>query len=133
MKDILLYIWQLPQNLVGLVCQLIWPTQKSLYYKGKVVRVNANFPSGISLGNTIIVRTYPTNKYLWNTVKHEWGHTEQSRIYGWLYLFIVGIPSVCGNLWDRAFHKSWPWDKANKWYFNLPWEKGADKRGGVER
>ena len=133
MKNILLYIWQLPQNLVGLICQLIWPTEKSLVYKGKTVRVNSKFPSGISLGETIIVRKYPTNNSLWNVVKHEWGHTVQSKQWGWLYLIVIGLPSVCGNLWDRAFHKDWSYEDACEWYYNQPWEKDANIKGGVER
>lgn len=131
MKDFFLYIWQLPQNLLGLVLRVFYPAEKKLDYKGLVVRFNSRFPSGISLGKTILLRKYPTNQSLWNSVKHEYGHHIQSEKYGWLYLIIIGIPSITFNIWDRLFHDDDP--KWYYWYYNLPWEKDADEKGGVVR
>lgn len=57
----------------------------------------------------------------------------QSLYLGPLYILIIGIPSVIGNLWDRIAHKSWSNAKRIKWYYTLPWEYSADKLGGVSR
>lgn len=29
-----------------------------------------------------------------STIKHEYGHTIQSKYLGWLYLIIIGLPSI---------------------------------------
>jgi len=133
MKNLLLYLWQLPQNILGLILLILWPAQKSLVYKGVRVNINDKFPSGISLGEYIILKTFPYNAATWMSVKHEWGHTRQSRKWGWLYLIVIGVPSLLCNIWDRVAHKNWDWKKSYDWYYSLPWEKNADKYGEVKR
>ena len=66
-------------------------------------------------------------------MKHEYGHSIQSRILGPAYLLIIGIPSLLGNIYDRVFNKEWKYSKSCRWYYNQPWEKWADKLGGVDR
>ena len=131
MKDFWNYIWQLPQNLLGLLVKAFYKVDNRVIYKGSMVHVCNKFPGGISLGNTIIVKTYPTNKNLWDNVKHEYGHQKQSEEWGWLYLIVIGLPSIVFNIWDRLFHDDD--EKWVKWYYNLPWEKDADKKGNVSR
>lgn len=136
MKKVLLYIWQLPQNLLGLILLLIWKQTDIFQYKDKLIRVCKTFPSGISLGDIIIVKRYPFNNEAWKDVKHEYGHSVQSKYLGWFYLLIIGLPSLLGNIYDRLFHKNnTPIDYINSyhWYYNLPWEKWADKLGSVQR
>ena len=128
MKDILLYLWQLPQNLLGLILCLIYPDKFPTALKDVKVHVNQSFPSGISLGNYIIVKYVRPN-----TISHEYGHHLQSLKWGWLYLIVIGLPSLTGNIIDRLFHKKWDWLKREQWYYNQPWEKSADKLGGVKR
>lgn len=122
--QILLYIWQLPQNLVGIIIGLFYKTDNTLLYKDKVVRVCSKFPGGISLGNTLIVSKFPYNKQTWNTVKHEWGHTRQSILLGPLYLLVVGIPSL---IWAGIY------DKTKGSYFSFYTERWADKLSNVKR
>ncbi len=129
MKNILLYLWQLPQNLLGLFVIAFTGVQpcKALditYYRPKRGRF------GVSLGNYIIL-SYPYNNL--KTVQHEHGHQRQSLYLGWLYLIVIGLPSASGNLWDRAFHKHWNVTDREKWYYSLPWEAWADRLGGVTR
>ena len=129
-KEILLYIWQLPQNIVGLLLLLIYQHEKEYHrLKGRTFYFTTEMPSGISLGNYIIMNREDKE----DGMKHEYGHTIQSRILGPFYLLIIGIPSGCGNLIDQYCHKGWPWAKQMKWYYNLPWEKWADKLGHVKR
>ena len=137
MKEKLLYIWQLPQNLVGLICLLIWKKTGMVVYNGMKIRICKTFPSGISLGNYIIVNKYPFGRENgWNDIKHEYGHHLQSLKLGCLYLLVIGIPSLLGNIYDRIFHtkeNGWTPEQSYKWYYNQPWEKWADRLGDVKR
>lgn len=127
MKNILLYLWQLPQNIVGLIVSLFYKTDAIIDYKDAKIRICGSFPGGISLANYIIVRRYPVDKYSKNSVKHEYGHSRQSLMLGPLYLIIIGIPSI---LW-AAFYKTDP-NNPNK-YYEFYTESWADKLGEVTR
>lgn len=87
------------------------------------------FGSGVSLGNYIIVesKSITPSPKLNTTLHHEHGHQIQSRRLGPLYLIVIGLPSLLGNIYSRIFHKS------AEWYYKQPWEAWADKLGGVER
>lgn len=132
-KNIILYIWQLPQNLLGLIMLLIYKHEKIYYiHKGRKFYYTKEMPSGISLGNYIIMNREDKKEGM----KHEYGHTIQSRILGPFYLIIIGIPSGLGNIYDKTHHtkeKGWTDKRSAKWYYNLPWEKWADKLGKVDR
>lgn len=136
--NILLGIWQLPQNLVALVLLAIYHKDAArlpgLTYKGIRYVIAPTFPGGVSLGNFVFIRDdVDDDPKGWD---HELGHARQSRMLGPLYLIVIGPPSLCGNIYDRLFHtaaKGWTWEKSEKWYYNQPWEKWADKLGGVKR
>lgn len=125
MIKILLYIWQLPQNLLGLLVILF--TQAAYCNAG--CWVTSKYCFGVSLGRYIIFGQRVNEISL----KHERGHQKQSLYLGWLYLIIIGIPSFCGNIFDRLFHKKWSNAERIDWYYDQPWEKWADKLGGVDR
>lgn len=119
-----MYLWQLPQNLLGLLIILFtFATNYGEYW------YTPYFTFGVSLGDYVI---FGREKYL-TALKHEQGHQVQSRSLGWLYLPLIGLPSITGNIWDRLFHTSWSVSDRIKWYYNLPWEKQADELGGVVR
>ena len=70
--EILLWIWQAPQNIVGLAFRIFYSVRPILF-RGVDVVVDVRFPGGISLGRTIVVkRPYLANPDTWN---HEYGHT----------------------------------------------------------
>ncbi len=127
-KNILLYIWQLPQNLLGGFLVKIFNAELHGQYVNDVItgcfvarRFQKNW-SGVSLGDYII---FSKNKYVTETnVKHERGHQIQSKFLGWLYLIFIGIPSFIANL----VHKKIKFD-----YYKTPWEASADRLGGVAR
>ena len=120
--NILKFIWQLPQNLVGFI---ISRKAKKHIKNGTPIYLKHLFYSGVSLGNYIIFddRIYISD----NDIAHEHGHQIQSLYLGPLYLIVIGLPSVIGNIIARIFHKD------SKWYYNQPWEKWADKLGKVVR
>ena len=56
LKEILLYIWQLPQNLLGLIMLLFMkPYVSKEKYKGITYIVSKKMSGGISLGNYVIL------------------------------------------------------------------------------
>ena len=57
--------------------------------------------------------------------RHETGHSIQSKYLGWLYLPLVGLPSVILYWYKTAFNKS------AEWYHGKYPEHWADKLGGV--
>lgn len=129
-KETLLWIWQLPQNLAGLF-MLLWYKHEKVYHRlnGRTFYYTTEMPSGISLGNYIIMNREDKE----DGMRHEYGHSIDSRRWGWLYLLIIGLPSLLGNIYDRIFHKKWKYSDSCEWYYNQPWEKSADKNGGVDR
>lgn len=122
MLDVLLWVWQLPQNIIGLFMLLLMLPENSISLPGVKVFYSKRMRGGISLGNYIIVRTGNEND---NTLKHEWGHSRQSRLFGPLYLLVIGIPSL---LWAAFFN-----EKSKGSYYDFYTEKWADKLGGVVR
>ena len=118
MKELLLYIWQLPQNLVGLLLRAIYKGYDS-NYEDAIVRRSTTMSGGISLGKYIIL----SNKRE-KSIRHEWGHCIQSKILGWLYLPIVGLWSGLHCAFCKCIKHS---------YYDIWCEKWADKLGGVQR
>lgn len=129
MKNTLLYLWQLPQNLLGLLVILFTKAEKTnaFYYR------TGRYRFGVSLGKYIIFGAVSDRYVKWQSVKHEQGHQKQSLYLGWLYLLVIGLPSAIGNIYDRIAHKYWSYEESEKWYYSQPWEAWADKLGGVER
>lgn len=128
-RNVLLYLWQLPQNLLGLLVILFTKAEKtnSFYWRTSKHRF------GVSLGSYIIFGAVSDRYILWKDVKHEQGHQKQSLYLGWLYLLIIGLPSAIGNIYDRVAHKHWNYKESEKWYYAQPWEAWADRLGGVAR
>ena len=79
--------------------------------------------SGICLGDYIVLKRKDNE----DGIKHEYGHSIQSRILGPLYLLLIGLPSLLGNIYCSHFHKD------SQWYYRQPWEHWADVLGGVQR
>ena len=138
MKDVLFFIWELPQNILGFLVSLFGKKKTVTTYTGDNVKVwfKPLFNSGVSLGRFIILDTLylkTANSVLTRSVSHEHGHQVQSRIFGWFYLPVVGLVSISRNIWDRIAHKDWLLSKRQKWYYGGFPEKQADEFGGVER
>ena len=93
---ILLFIWQILQNIVGFImwayfkiCGDVEPIVKNKYsrvYRSKYMS------GGISLGCFAFVSNYSSTKK--EVVMHEQGHMVDSKILGPLYLLIIGLPSL---------------------------------------
>lgn len=99
--------WEIPQTLLGyLISQIrniFWKVDRVEVFCGVgfVVKYNHNHNSGVSLGNFININTYNQKKEDFSKevvseplLMHEFGHTIDSRMFGVLYLFVIGIPSL---------------------------------------
>lgn len=139
LKSVLLYLWQLPQNIAGFIISRFGKKMKMQVYDDEWLTFYYRkhfYHSAVSLGDYIIIDVHYLGKrksIMYRTLKHEHGHQIQSKRLGPLYLIVIGLPSLCGNLIDRIFHKEWSGEKRNKWYYSQPWEHWADELGGVKR
>ena len=98
-KNLILFIWQLPQHIVALIyfgylvmmCKDLGVDSR---YKQAIV-IPCIMRGAVTLGCYVFVGL---NSEYRKTVKHELGHTIQSKILGPLYLIVIGIPSItyCG-------------------------------------
>lgn len=131
---ILTEVWQLPQHIIAYIIMLV--KHKSikqmtnddgiLYYL-----VDNLFNSGISLGNYIFLDS--NGYYDYKTIKHEHGHQIQSLMLGPLYLIVIGLPSITGNIINRITRMYFRKYYDPNFYYKQPWEAWADRLGGVER
>lgn len=122
---ILRYIWQLPQNILGLALEsmIYWGISKEVKEGDVRYMYTPLLPSSVCLGSYI----YLTIGAGPNTRKHEYGHYIQSLILGPLYLFIIGIPSLLHNIVHTVCEKvNIKWD-----YYSFYTEKWANKLGKV--
>jgi len=120
---VLLWLWQLPQNIIGWV--MLKCTGDCLHSRyGEIwYWYRKGFPGGVTLGEYIFLGT---KRKL--TVMHEYGHVRQSRMLGPLYLAVIGLPSLV-----------WAWlyggvvKRSRNGYYKFPTESWADRLGGVRR
>lgn len=130
LKNFIIATWELPQNILGVIVKKIFKATPYTEYKDATV-YSWYVRSGMSLGKYIFVpykyidpKTYRVQR----TIKHEYGHTRQSKYLGWFYLLVIGLLSL---IWSQCF-KGYR-EKTGKSYYSFYTEKWADKLGGVER
>ena len=118
-----LFLWQLPQNLVGI---FMW-----LYFKfnGGVEKIDSTkwstaysaskMRGGISLGNFCFLSKNLSKHE--ESIAHELkGHTWDSRLFGPLYLLVIGLPSIMNASMDFT-----------KCYYDWFPEKWANRHAGL--
>jgi len=128
---LILWLWQLPQIILG-VAFLAFVRVR--YGRVKVERYETSWVFrysisgtqiiwGISLGPIIILG--PPKYHGEQTVKHEYGHSRQSKMLGPLYLLLVGVVSAV-----RCWGGYW-FGGSTEWYYRGYPEYWADRLGGV--
>ena len=131
-KNFIKSAWEIPQNALGSIVKKVCKAKYCITYKDATV-YTWNIPGGMSLGKYIFVPfrrdDLPANyEYISQFIKHEYGHTIQSKYLGWFYLLVIGLPSL---IWAQCFNGYR--QKTGKSYYSFYTECWADKLGGVER
>lgn len=127
MKQMLLYAWQFPQNICGVIALNIYkPTRVYILQNGVEIYYSSKMRGGVTFGRTCIIdathyRHSLIESLKRDTVRHNAiGHTRQSRLLGWLYFPILGCSLLLGKILGK-----------NKYEFGM--EKWADKIADVVR
>ena len=129
-RNILYWIWQLPQNLLGVLWRNIKKDSiitdisnndiKSVGAKAYLIKAG----STVTLGKYVFIsQTYRDQGM---TIKHECGHVKQSKMLGPLYLIVIGVPSIL-HRWLNDYIGC---DEENG-YSHFYTEKLADKLMGI--
>ena len=134
LKSSLLWLWQLPQNLCGIIYRSISKDNRicvienddSRSVGAKVYLQRAK--GGVTLGKYVFINQDYTDKEA--VIKHECGHVKQSKILGPLYLLVIGIPSILHAWLSNYIGCCWKNGKYN--YYHFYTEKWANKLMGIE-
>lgn len=121
LKNFALFLWQLPQNILGILIKIITKVELTEKYSFKVYHWKLN--GGISLGNYIFINKDSTL----TTALHEKGHQKQSLYLGWLYLIIIGLPSL---IWATLKTLGLFSNVSYYWFYTEAW---ADKLSNIKR
>ena len=85
-------IWCFPQNLTGLILFLLFRKREHYFFRGAVVTSwNRNCCTSIGCFIFMDRHSFRNERTL---LIHEYGHTVQSMLLGWLYLPVIFLPSV---------------------------------------
>ena len=123
-RNLILFIWQLPQHLlailyIGYLVMMCKDLGVDSRYKQAIV-IPCVMRGAVTLGCYVFVGL---NSEYRKTVKHELGHTIQSKILGPLYLIVIGIPSItyCGlrRIFPSLRKKNYYAFYTEKWANNL--------------
>lgn len=124
-NKVLSYVWQLPQNILGLFYRYIANVSNNVS-DNKDYNVYFKTSKGsVSLGKYIFV--YVNTSGLSKTIQHEVGHYKQSLILGPLYLIVIGIPSI---VW-ATLHSYISYFRKYS-YYQFYTEKWANKLAGLK-
>lgn len=122
---LLLWIWQLPQNLCALV-YMNRPFDRIDFPCRHYRRHGWSSSGSVTLGEYIFTNA----RVSLAAIRHEYGHIVQSRILGPLYLLVIGLPSilhaavhnsVCkGKPYNHFYTERWA-DRLSAKYFGKGW------------
>ena len=121
MKTAVLWAWCFPQMIVGVLVKIFTRARGvGDHYEYKIKS------GSVSLGEYIFL--CPTHVGDERVLNHERGHRTQSRMLGWLYLPVIGLPSI---IWDGCFGAYRK--KHGISYYSFYTERWADRLGGIQR
>jgi hypothetical protein len=127
--------WEAPQTALGAAMLGVEASRKRIVNieveKGRLVVESKG--TGISLGYIVF---WSRENSRWQDLDfrnraHELGHTRQSRLLGWLYLPLIGLPSISRAAYALVYRET-TGHQWTRYYDGYP-EKWADRLGGVIR
>lgn len=118
---IILWIWQLPQNLCALV-YMNRPFDRVDSPCRHYRRHGWSSSGSVTLGEYI----FTNPRVSLSTIRHEYGHVVQSRMLGPLYLLVIGLPSVLhaavhnkvceGKDYSHFYTERWADSLSSRWF-----------------
>lgn len=129
LHTIIHYTWALPQTLLGLIIRGFgrddvtqWQNNPTIY------AVKWLKCSAFSLGRFIFIFPgwYSSEDIDDNFILHEFGHSKQSLILGWLYLPVIALPSL---MWHWRYYAGKPKKVSYYWFYTERW---ANKLAGID-
>lgn len=147
LQGFLRHLWEMPQTFVGQTTSHIKNAASNVtkveYYGGVTFVINEQqrYQDGLSLGNYVNVNLWDSIFEDFDThikhdplLLHEYGHTIDSNIFGWLFLFIIGIPSIHSAMGKGNHQAFWTEKRANrkikryaKKYNDIAWNAFEDE------
>lgn len=122
-----MYLFEFPQNVIG---YLVFSYYKNVHHRpsyrykdARITHVKGRW-GAISLSRYIFA---DDAYYKSEMIKHEYGHTIQSKKLLVLYLPVIGIPSL---IWNKFFRKYRI--RKNRSYYSFYTESWANKLGGYK-
>ena len=128
-------LWEAPQTALGIAMLGAETARKRIrnieVRDGRVLVESSG--TGISLGYIVF---WSRENSRWHDLDdrnraHELGHTKQSRLFGPLYLPVIGLPSISRGIYAVA-HREITGRQWTGYYDGYP-ENWADRLGGVVR
>jgi hypothetical protein len=129
------FAWEAPQTALGMVMLGAEAARRRIVNieveDGRLLIESTG--TGISLGHIVF---WSRECSRWHELDvrnraHELGHCEQSRLLGWLYLPLVGLPSISRAAYAFVFREV-TGQQWTRYYEGYP-ENWADRLGGVTR
>lgn len=132
---ILFWVWQLPQNMVGVCLTYRHKFKSCVSGKIKVPVYFIEMKSlGICFGDYIFIQYGLCGKGLSTEIKlHEYGHYLLSKIFGPLYLVLMFYQLKLKPLIDSLFHRKWALDERYYWVNYGPLENWANKLANLNK
>lgn len=126
-KFIILFIWQLPQNIVAIIMLPFIGKPKAISIANSCLSLTGSKMSGgITLGSFIFLSERSAREPY--VIEHEYGHVKDSHIFGPLYLLIIGIPSL---LWAACYSCDKKYFKGRT-YYDFFTERRANRNAGLD-
>ena len=139
------FTWELPQTLIGwfysVMRALAGQVDCVVVFDGItfVTKKDCKYSMGVSLGTFVGLWAGSWMKgegeryVLGNQIcMHEFGHTVDSRRFGWLYLLIIGLPSLLNALGKGDHNVFWTETRANRHakryfgkYYSIAWNESG--------
>jgi hypothetical protein len=113
---VLRWIWEFPQNTLGFIIVIILLPKRihRVWFEDVYVITTRGHWGAISLGSFIIGDRFLKAEIDNPIFMHEFGHCLQSKRLGWLYLVVIGIPSLYSATVRKNHQRFWTERDANR-------------------
>lgn len=98
------FLWQLPQNIIGLLLVMILNPDIIKRVNGKKIRYSDKISGIITFGEFTLISMDYYSCDITKIELHELGHQTQSLLFGWFYIPVISIPKFCNVILHKGKH-----------------------------